>query len=126
PRLTGSLAREAGLPLLTWLAVAAWIRSVRCGTPACRARTFTWRPARHSPRPSGLSTCTTWARIGPVFLPGLGSHPAHAPKKLTREDSHAAQIHPREDPQHRDHGPHRRGQDDDDRADPLLHRSLPQ
>ena len=25
-------------------------------------------------------------------------------------------------PQHRDHGPHRRGQDHDDRADPLLHR----
>ena len=24
--------------------------------------------------------------------------------------------------EHRDHGPHRRGQDDDDRADPLLHR----
>ena len=28
----------------------------------------------------------------------------------------------RADPQHRDHGPHRRGQDHDDRADPLLHR----
>ncbi len=37
-----------------------WIRP--CGMPARRARTFTWRPARHSPRPSGLSTCTTWAR----------------------------------------------------------------
>ena len=28
----------------------------------------------------------------------------------------------RPDPQHRDHGAHRRGQDHDDRADPLLHR----
>ena len=29
-------------------------------------------------------------------------------------------------PEHRDHGPHRRGQDHDDRADPLLHRPHPQ
>ncbi len=29
-------------------------------------------------------------------------------------------------PQHRDHGPHRRGQDHDDRADPLLHGPHPQ
>ena len=32
----------------------------------------------------------------------------------------------RKDPQHRDHGAHRRRQDDDDRAHPLLHRPHPQ
>ena len=44
----------------------------------------------------------------------------------TREDEeheHEAHPPPRTDPQHRDHGPHRRGQDHDDRADPLLHRA---
>ena len=35
---------------------------------------------------------------------------------------HAPRVPPRKDPQHRHHGPHRRGQDHDDRAHPLLHR----
>ena len=34
----------------------------------------------------------------------------------------AREFPAREDPQHRDHGPHRRGQDHHDRAHPLLHR----
>ena len=38
----------------------------------------------------------------------------------------AKKVSAREDPQHRDHGPHRRGQDHHDRADPLLHRPHPQ
>ena len=37
--------------------------------------------------------------------------------------SMATAQRPGQDPQHRDHGAHRRGQDHDDRADPLLHRS---
>ena len=40
--------------------------------------------------------------------------------------SHESPTDSRERPEHRDHGPHRRGQDHDDRADPLLHRPHPQ
>ena len=40
----------------------------------------------------------------------------------TRDRTDGQDAPPRAHPQHRDHGPHRRGQDHDDRADPLLHR----
>ena len=64
---------------------------------------------------------------GPVSLPAdRGTHPPQEERSRRERPFHAAQVHAREDPQHRDHGPHRRGQDDDDRAHPLLHRPLPQ
>ena len=61
-------------------------------------------------------------------LPGSSCGPAGPVFSATTDLRlpHAAQVHAREDPEHRDHGPHRRGQDDDDRAHPLLHRPLPQ
>ena len=43
--------------------------------------------------------------------------------ETTETMADAKRTHPLErTPQHRDHGPHRRGQDHDDRAHPLLHR----
>src|SRR5262249_44027522 len=48
---------------------------------------------------------------------------AHYRWEGSNDDSDSDQGRTRARPQHRDHGPHRRGQDDDDRADPLLHRS---
>ena len=45
--------------------------------------TFTWRPARHSPRPSGFSTCTTWGPRGPVFLP---VHTGHTHEEADERD----------------------------------------
>ena len=51
--------------------------------------------------------------------PGRGMSPQH---DVNRETTMAHERPPRAEPQHRDHGPHRRGQDHDDRAHPLLHR----
>ena len=79
--------------------------------------------------PTGPFSC---AETGPTLL---------APSRLARlvtgstqardlrnqeTQNHASQLPTREDPQHRDHGSHRRRQDDDDRAHPLLHRPHPQ
>ena len=41
---------------------------------------------------------------------------------MRTNSDHRRGSRPRQDPQHRDHGAHRRGQNHDDRADPLLHR----
>ena len=96
-------------------------RSVSVGR-RCAGRTFTWRPARHSPQSRAIS-CESPGPEGPFFCTESG----HTHEEADHErDFHAAQVHAREDPQHRDHGPHRRGQDDDDRAHPLLHRPHPQ
>ena len=54
---------------------------------------------------------------GPIFFARRA--PTQRPP---RDPSDATQVHTPEHPQHRDHGPHRRRQDDDDRAHPLLHR----
>ena len=80
------------------------------------------------PRASGRLHALDPARQGPFLVchgprrPQTASSRTPAHKRLPR----CPAIHPREDPQHRDHGPHRRGQDDDDRAHPLLHRPHPQ
>ena len=73
-------------------------------------------------QPLGPPPCDVTGPAGPFFSP----RPGQFASSQRETSSHAAQVHPREDPQHRDHGPHRRGQDDDDRADPLLHRPLAQ
>ena len=54
---------------------------------------------------------------GPIFFAR-----APAPEPTTEILIDATQVHTRKHPQHRDHGAHRRRQDDDDRAHPLLHR----
>ena len=46
----------------------------------------------------------------------------HRSRPQHHTHAHAPLVQPREDTQHRHHGPHRRRQDDDDRAHPLLHR----
>ena len=94
---------------------AARLRVSRAGPDA------PWRPSRHSPVPSGRPPCVGQRARGARFF-----RPHRQQKQTGRDFSDAAQVQPREDPQHRDHGPHRRGQDDDDRAHPLLHRPLPQ
>ena len=73
-----------------------------------------WRPRAHSARRASL-TCRARGPEGPVLF-ALTPDSTHAA-------SHATQVSARQDPQHRDHGAHRRRQDDDDRAHPLLHRS---
>ena len=93
-------------------------------------------PTASGPRSSAARTCTRWpsptrpspttaGSSGPAALP----HQRRArPTRTTRElistmaEAHHPPTSPGPDPQHRDHGPHRRGQDHDDRADPLLHR----
>ena len=52
-----------------------------------------------------------------------GDAPRLQPTRNTtiRPDANASHVHARKDSQHRDHGAHRRRQDDDDRAHPLLH-----
>ena len=88
------------------------------------------------PRSSAGRTCTRWpnpTRPSPTTAgSGQGARrapprqPGPSPNNLKaqhhgRRTPHS-RVPPRPDPQHRDHGPHRRGQDHDDRADPLLHR----
>ena len=67
-------------------------------------------------RSSGRTTSTGWRR------PTRPSRTTAGECRGRRRRQSCAR--PR--PQHRDHGPHRRGQDHDDRADPLLHRPHPQ
>ncbi len=87
-----------------------------------RGPTASWRHSRHSPIPRAVLHVMSRACRARFFRPESGKYAS----RQRETPSHAAQVHPREDPQHRDHGPHRRGQDDDDRADPLLHRPLAQ
>src|ERR687897_1066893 len=56
--------------------------------------------------------------------PGLGLFSAR--KRTWTNRGHGTHGHTREDAQHRNHGAHRRRQDDDDRAHPLLHGTHPQ
>src|SRR5215217_8826900 len=51
--------------------------------------------------------------------PGLGLFSART--RTYTDRGHGTHGHTREDAQHRNHGAHRRRQDDDDRAHPLLH-----
>ena len=83
-----------------------------CARPAGIVPAHRWIARAHSAT-TGFQTRCARGPEGPVFF-------ALTPTKP--ELHHAAQVHAREDPQHRDHGPHRRRQDDDDRAHPLLHR----
>src|SRR5829696_8268741 len=76
---------------------------------------FLWRHSAHRPTFGQSLPGSSCGPAGPVFS-------ATTDLRLP----HAAQVHAREDPEHRDHGPHRRGQDHDDRAHPLLHRPHPQ
>src|SRR5829696_1657117 len=56
--------------------------------------------------------------------PGMGLFSAR--KRTWTNRGHGTHGHTREDAQHRNHGAHRRRQDDDDRAHPLLHGTHPQ
>ena len=121
----------------------AWNPRGRCsdgaGPPAIFSRRPRGDPALGTPRgprfcfdgdPRDIATGlgpTSAAACGPerarFFARSSGKRDED---RRRRETSHAAQVHAREDPEHRDHGPHRRGQDHDDRAHPLLHRPHPQ
>ena len=59
---------------------------------------------------------------GPIFLPASRRPTAQVKSTHSDTQNDAQEILTREHPQHRDHGAHRRRQDDDDRAHPLLHR----
>ena len=65
---------------------------------------------------------------GPCARSALSrSSPARGPEgTAARNTTDGTRIPAREDPQHRHHRPHRRGQDHDHRAHPLLHRPHPQ
>ena len=63
----------------------------------------------------GDSQALQRARQGPFFCP-----------ETRRRELRWHANSPREDPEHRDHGAHRRRQDDDDRAHPVLHGPNPQ
>ncbi len=71
-----------------------------------------------------------WARHhqprlrGPLFhpVPQKASQRPNSHRPLKWENHRASSVSTKENAQHRNHGPHRCGQDDDDRAHPLLHR----
>ena len=72
-------------------------------------------PTSHREHASGPAPATGPAR--PVV-----SHAQPHCERTSDADMAKREFPLERDPQHRDHGPHRRGQDHDDRADPLLHR----
>ena len=82
--------------------------------------------ARSFCAPPQSTTCNPWRRR-PTRRPRPADrfvvHGPAGPFSLLQ--NHAAE-HALTHAQHRDHGPHRCGQDDDDRAHPLLHRKNPQ
>ena len=80
-----------------------------------------WRLPLDNTRAPGRHSTSRPGPLGPFLCPPR--HPTAEKKRLTPD---APQIRPRQNPQHRDHGSHRRRQDDDDRAHPLLHRAHPQ
>src|ERR687897_3182976 len=65
-------------------------------------------------------------RAGTVCSTGPGLGLFSARKRTWTNRGHGTHGHTREDAQHRNHGAHRRRQDDDDRAHPLLHGTHPQ
>ena len=93
--------------------------------PVARARLFLRHDGGHdqdgdleqiAKRTGSTDQQRAWARGAHFF------RPTPAPSPTTWILTDATQVHTREHPQHRDHGAHRRRQDDDDRAHPLLHR----
>ena len=74
----------------------------------------------HSPLTGPSKTAARMGPRGPFFCPPRTG--AQVKKHPLRYQNDAQKIHTGEHPQHRDHGAHRRRQDDDDRAHPLLHR----
>ena len=80
------------------------------GASVKRARTRTRWPSPTRPSRTTAGNRRTAPRTTRHYF-GFGAH---------RVDRHRPR--PRQGPQHRDHGAHRRGQDHDHRADPVLHR----
>ena len=106
---------------------------IACGAESDRARlrasppgagSRRWRPRPHNAQ-TGLEQDSAWPRSGPFFCPATSAPRPAGPRPARSEphNHHAQSLPPRKDPQHRDHGAHRRRQDDDDRAHPLLHRA---
>ena len=101
-----------------------WLVDVRPRAPregdgrAARRRAHGRASTSRAARSSARTTSTGWRR---PTRPSRTTAGKRGYEQSTRNSTHRAR--PR--PQHRDHGPHRRRQDDDDRAHPLLHRAAP-
>src|SRR5918994_569569 len=98
---------------------------------------FPWRAAAHSIGSGHEKRTTLEAREGffhaPIAAPGRSlllvssvagrqQQARQLPTQTQTLRTNGTHFPSRQDPQHRDHGAHRRREDDDDRAHPLLHR----
>ena len=112
PLLSSRVARAESKP-------AAWAAFPSHGEPH-DIGAVPGRETRSRSGPSGPFLC---AETG-LSKPSLSKSSARLTYHSTARN--APHLPTREDPQHRDHGAHRRRKDDDDRAHPLLHRPHPQ
>ena len=110
--------RRARTLAIRWIVQFARDRREKRMRRQARRRAAWTRSTSRAARTRRRTTSTGWRR------PTRPSRTTAGRTETTEHHCHTRRAGPR--PEHRDHGAHRRRQDDDDRADPLLHRPHPQ